>query len=182
MSLQVTNTRIIIENADGTEKFDSSHKLVHKRFSYEWTTTSGIRFGNVGGYTFDTQEISLGYRMKPKDFAIVYVTPVADTYTNGTVSSTLIGSEIQLNFPLLTNFQHSTTSAAITAYDVLSAVVVGGNNWMGYDQYATLKISHIGHYTGPFNASNDRYKGRVYRRSATSSVMLAFRVVIYSHQ
>jgi hypothetical protein len=182
MSLRVNNTRIIIENSDGTEKFDSSHKLVHKRFSYEWTTTSGIRFGNIGGFLFDTQEIGLNYEMEPKDFAIVYVTPISDTYTNGTVSSTLTGSEIQLNFPLLTNFQHSTTSAVITAYDVLSAVVFGGQTWGGNKIKATLKISHIGHYTGPFDASDDPYKGRVHRRSASSAVMLKFRVVIYSHQ
>lgn len=174
MTLQVTNTRIIIENALGQEKFDSSHKLIHKRFTYANNTATTIGVGS--GVTTMSQQFELDYYMKPQDLAVVYVTL---TSASGTVSSTITNSEIQLNFPMLADFQHSTSSAVITRYDVLTACVFGSDFW---GQKTNIKFTYFGHYMGPFSSADDPFRGRVHRRYPDAAVSFTFKVVIYAYQ
>jgi hypothetical protein len=59
----------------------------------------------------------------------------------GNIASQISGSWVQLNFPLLTHFAHSTTDVSVTAWDMLSIGVLGDSS------SAALKIDYVG-FTG----------------------------------
>lgn len=118
MSLVVDATKIKITNASGGVMFDSTHKLVHKKYSKTGSLTIGSSYGL---YT----DIPLATTIGNNDFVLTYVTPTA---TNGNVLDDSLNSEIQLNFAMLCHFTHSTTSAVITAYDMMSALLLRGSN------------------------------------------------------
>jgi hypothetical protein len=169
MSLRVTNSRIIIENSSGQEMFDSSDKIIHQRFSQSSTSAQTIG----AGYN-TTQEHVFNYQMRPKDVAVVYVTL---TSASGNVASDVVGSTIQLNFPMLADFKHSTTSAVITRYDMFTASVFGNEFW---NQNTRVKFAYFGHYLGP--QGSHPYHGRVHRKPAATAISFTWRVAIYTYQ
>ena len=115
MSLKVTNTRIVIENSSGQEMFDSDQKLIHRKFTQ--TSSSAVSLGN--GYN-STVTYSLNTTLGEKDFALVFVTP---TNGDGNVLDDVLNSTVQLNFPMMANFRHSTTDTRITHYEVWSSAI-----------------------------------------------------------
>lgn len=116
MSLKISGNQIIVQNADGSTKFTSDNKLVYKKYITSGSLTLGSTSGPKAvipiGTTFDSS----------KDMALLYVTL---TGGSGNVVSQMIGSTLQLNFPLLMHFDHSTSSVQITAWDVLTGLVLG---------------------------------------------------------
>ena len=113
MSLVVDATKIKITNASGGVMFDSTQKLVHKKYSKTGSVTIGSSYGR---YT----DIALNTTLGTNDFVLTYVTPTA---TNGNVLDDSLNSEIQLNFSMLCDFTHSTTTQAILTYDMMAATL-----------------------------------------------------------
>ena len=96
MTLQVTNTHIQVKNSSGVVKFDSDDKLIHKKFTQ---TGSSISMGS--GTNPDSYEFTLNTTLNPKDFGTVSITVSA---ADGNVLDDVVGSKVQLNFPLMANF------------------------------------------------------------------------------
>ena len=169
MSLKVTNTRIVIENSSGQEMFDSDQKLIHRKFTQ--TSSSAVSLGN--GYN-STVTYSLNTTLGEKDFALVFVTP---TNGDGNVLDDVLNSTVQLNFPMMANFRHSTTDTRITHYEVWSSAISGSAL---YSLTPKLTFSYFGHYMG---ANSTGPRGRVFPKPATNSyVTFTWKVVILSYQ
>ena len=133
MSIKVDASKIIINNANGTEKFNSDNKLVYRKF----TQTGSLSFGSG---TIAQTDVALSGSFNPaKDVALVYTTVTA---ANGNVSSQVVGSTIQLSFSLLTHFEHATTYVGVTAWDMLTAAVIGDLSG------ALLRFDHVGYAGG----------------------------------
>jgi hypothetical protein len=116
MSLKITASQILVQNANGTEKFNSGNKLVYKKSTQTGSAT-------IGGSSGQKTSIPLSVAFdRSRDVPIIYVTITAGA---GNVASQLLNSTLLLNFPALMDFKHSTTSVQITAWDVLTGFVSG---------------------------------------------------------
>lgn len=85
------------------------------------------------------------------------------TSANGNVSSQILNSWIQLNFSFLTNFAHSSTAAAVTAWDMLNASVLGDAS------NPTLKFDFQGKSSG-------------FSGSTSSSIAFDWKLVMLSYR
>ena len=187
MTLQVTNTQIQIKNSSGTVKFDSDDKLIHKKYTQ---TGSSVTMGS-GSYA-DNVEYTINTDLNAKDFATVVISVSA---ANGNVSSDVVGSKVQLNFPFMTNFRHSTTTTAITHYEILTAIITGNE---ALNMPTKVKFSYFGHQTtsyggtSPFSSvsptpSSSTYpimpRGHTKVQPATNSyITFTWEVTVYSYQ
>jgi hypothetical protein len=154
MSLKASGTQIVITNADGSEKFNSDNKLVYRKF-----TQTGSLYC-AAGYIMQTSYGLVGSFNPDKDIPLVFVTINAG---DGNVSSQIVGSTIQLNFSMLTNFKNSTTSAAVLGWDMLTAGVLGDSN------NAALRIDYFGYPQGRIS-------------SPSSYVSLSWTLVVLSYR
>lgn len=120
MTLIAQGSLIRITKPNGTEMFNSNDKLVHKKYIATGSASVGEGYGHQYGVTLNTTFNT------DKDVALVFVT---FTGGNGSVTSQVIGSTVQLNFGMLMHFSHATTEALITNYDLLSSgVALTSNN------------------------------------------------------
>jgi hypothetical protein len=119
MTLIAQGNLIRITKPNGTEIFNSNNKLVHKKFTATGSASVGEGYGHQYGVTLNTTFNT------DKDVALIFVTFTAG---NGSVTSQVIGSTVQLNFGMLMHFTHATTEALITNYDLLSSGVGLTNN------------------------------------------------------
>ena len=133
MSLKASGTQIVITNADGSEKFNSDNKLLYKKF-----TQTGYWIA-YGGYYAQTDYTLSGSFNPDKDIPLIFVKP---TFAEGNISSQVVGSEIQLNFSMLTNFENATTYVGVDSWDMLSAAVLGNST------NAALRLEHLGYARG----------------------------------
>lgn len=187
MTLQVTDTHVQIKNSSGTVKFDSDDKLIHKKYTQ---TGSSVTMGS--GTHADNLEFTLNTDLNAKDFATVVISVSA---ANGNVSTDVIGSKVQLNFPFMTNFRHSTTTTAITHYEILTAIITGNE---ALNIPTKVKFSYFGHqvteyggttlYGGPTPspASSEvpvLARGWTKVQPATNSyITFTWEVTVYSYQ
>lgn len=154
MSIKVDSSGVIINNANGTEKFNSSSKLLYRKFSQSGSLS-------IPASTRYVTDIALDGTFNPdNNVALVFINPTA---ASGNVANQVIGSNIQLSFSMLTNFKHSTTSVYITEWDMLTAAVIGDLS------SATLRIQHIG-----FTAGRDG--------PAVSSISFDWNLVVLSYR
>ena len=168
MSLVVDATKIKITNASGGVMFDSTQKLVHKKYSKTGSVTIG---GSYSRYT----DIYINTTLGANDFVLTYVTPTA---TNGNVLDDSLNSEIQLNFAMLCHFTHSTTSAVVTAYDMMSALLFRGSSpFVRLSMLSTTAIAggpnHVGY-------GSNEHMG-TYRASQTYA-SLNYRIIVLTYQ
>ena len=120
MTLIAQGNLIQITKPDNTEIFNSNNKLVHKKFTATGSASVGEGYGHQYGVTLNTTFNT------DKDVALIFVTFTAG---NGSVTSQVIGSTVQLNFGMLMHFTHATTEALVTDYDLLtSGVGLTSNN------------------------------------------------------
>jgi hypothetical protein len=133
MSLKASGTQIVITNADGSEKFNSENKLVYRKFTQTGSWTA------YGGYHSQTDYTLSGSFNPDKDIPLIFVKP---TYAQGNIASQVVGSEIQLNFSMLTNFENATLYYGIDSWDMLTAAVLGNST------NAALRIEHLGYARG----------------------------------
>lgn len=139
MSIKVDANGIIINNADGSEKFRSDNKLLYRKFSQ----SGSMSFAS--GVMAQTDVGLVGAFNPSNDIALVFVKITA---ASGNVSNQVIGSTIQLSFSMLTHFTHSTTSVAVTAWDMLTAAVIGDSS------SSVLRFEHLGYPYGDIGVTS----------------------------
>lgn len=112
MTIEVTSSQIKITKPNGTELFNSSNKLVHRKFYATGSVTLRNVYDPYQGPSkvllFNTQSFN-----KDKDFPVVYINVSSGTCN---VADLYLNADIQLNFPLLVHFTHSTTEAKFIRY------------------------------------------------------------------
>lgn len=113
MTIEVTSSQINITKPDGTELFNSNNKLVHRKFAATGSLSLKNSYDPYWGGASNGVEFTSVVFDKDKDFPVVYI-----NVTDGTcnVADLYLNSDIQLNFPLLVHFTHSTTEARFTRY------------------------------------------------------------------
>lgn len=143
MSLIINGTNIVVNNASGAEQFNSNDKLVYRKA----TVTGSVTLGATNA-TDLTQALPNVLLNPQKDFSLMYIKITGGT---GNLANTFLNSTIQLNFPLLLNVAYSTTSAAVTEYDVLSGMINPGEgyNATGYVPYVQFTAVSYVKSSGP---------------------------------
>jgi len=141
MSLKISGTNIVVNNASGVEQFNSNDKLVYRKATVTGSTTLG------GSNSAQVLQAIPNVLLNPqKDFSLMYIKVTGGT---GNLMNTFLNSTIQLNFPLLLNVAYSTTSAAVTEYDVLSGMINPGEGWnstgfVPYVEFVTVSYAKSG--------------------------------------
>ena len=120
MTLIAQGNLIRITKPNGTDMFNSNDKLVHKKFTATGSASVGEGYGHQYGISLTNVTFN-----PDKDVALIFVT---FTGGNGSVTSQVIGSTVQLNFAMLMHFTHATTEALVTNYDMLASGVGLTNN------------------------------------------------------
>lgn len=141
MSLKINGTNIIVNNASGVEQFNSNDKLVYRKATVTGSATLG------GSNSAQVLQALPNVLLNPqKDFSLMYIKVTAGT---GNITNTFLNSTIQLNFPLLMHVSYSTTSPAITDYDVISGMINPGEGYSAtgfvpYVEFITVSYAKSG--------------------------------------
>lgn len=161
MSLQITTDKIVIQNANNVEKFNSSQRLVYQ---------SGYASGSSSlSSSQNFQAISHGLTISDTDIVTVYVELTSAT---GSVGAGLIGLKVPAQSPIPIDFyaRNDANNAAVDS-TYMSA-------------YTSREFVHFFSATAPaFNITfGSTYSGSAAGRVAATSHNLSFRWEIFVYK
>lgn len=113
MTIKASTSGISIQNASGTDMFNSTDKLLYRKNYYSGSISLGP----------SVTAVVIPMSGAVSDANTLFIVQSKITYCNGNFGSGFVNSTIDLSSSILTNFAYSTTSVEITESDYLSVSV-----------------------------------------------------------